>query len=660
MAIQKFEKLKIDTGSTVATPRSGLSAIAIHNDQTQTYNGALADNLKITSNDLLRTDQQPLEGELGDREDNDGVQERDYGGLGSSVGTMSEQSSLETPLHSRGTAISFDSQVTLEGGHRHSMEIPLPRSESFTDVDGQPLLSAYDRQQGQYRGHSDTETSQYDSDTGEPLDWRNDRPPLYYREGEMRHPLLQSTVDDLAKDPRLGEQERISFFASTLTESPIAEEALTPLNNYLTPFPTSPISFPARGSAEAWLSKRSDSHRSRSLRSANGSSLGSFPSNRRRDSSRRSATTSISPAGQFLAQWARPEDRPPEPDDEGQEIPDHSGYIIGRRIGFGGFSVVKEVFTMENEKKIVRAAKIVRRRLKDKDEQENERIQAQFEHEVSIWRFLKHRYVLPLLEVYVTDFATFCITPLNKGGTLFDLVRSRRKLVSSERGLDAYLSQRYIYQLGSAIRYLHEDARIVHRDIKLENCLLDLSDPRASIDGGNVLLCDFGIADFIHNENYNSPTSPLAPSDSPHLSNAQHTFLRNIGPSDTSTSVTGSLQYVAPEIVGGGTAVLSTAVDIWAYGVCMYTLITGDLPFQHSFQPKLLMMISKGEWDMKALMDSPAVKQDGARCANVVRGSLEPNPDVRYSIRQLLDEDWFVGCKERYEADEDGPDIWNS
>ena len=475
----------------------------------------------------------------------------------------------------------------------------------------------------------------------------------------MRHPLLQSTIDELANDSLLAEQDPIASFTCEVTASPIPEESFTPLNNYLSPPPTSPISFPA---GEAWLSRRPDSHRSRSLRSVHGSSLSSFPRHRRQDSNRRSATTSISPAGQFLAQWGKAEDKPPEPDDEGQEIPDHSAYIIGRQIGYGGFSVVKEVFTMENEKKIVRAVKIVRRRLKDKDEHENERVQAQFEHEVSIWRFLKHRYILPLLEVYVTDFATFCITPLNKGGTLFDLVRSRRKLISSERGLDAYLARRYIYQLGSAIRYLHEDARIVHRDIKLENCLLDMSDPRASVDGGNVLLCDFGIADFIHNENYNSPSSPLAPPDSlsTHLSNPHLPFLRNVGPSETSTSVTGSLHYVAPEIVGGGPTTFSTAVDIWAYGVCMYALITGDLPFQHPFQPRLLMMISKGEWDMKLLMDSPAVRKDGARCANVVRGCLEPDPDARYTIRQVLDEDWFLGCRELYEADEDGPNVWNS
>ncbi len=641
MAIQKFgkfEKLKIDTSSTTPAPRSALSAISIHNDQA---NGIMPDISNISSNELLRSD---TEGELGDSEDNGAEQERDYG-----PPPKSGLSSLEPSLRSRGTAIRFDSQVTLEDGKRYSMEIPLPRSESWTDTE-----EALNPQPAQkYRGHSDTETNQYDSETGEPLDWRNERPRPYYREGEMRYPLAQSTVDDLANDA----QSRITYLSSPPSASPIPEEAPTPLNIYLTPFHTSPISFPTRRSGEWPAARRSDSHRSRSLRSVNGSSLGSFPGNRRRDSSRRSATTSISPAHQFLAQWAKAEDKPPEPDDEGQEIPDRSGWIIGRKIGYGGFSVVKEVFTMENEKKIVRAAKIVRRRLQDKDEHENERVQAQFEHEVSIWRFLKHRNILPLLEVYITDFATFCITPLNKGGTLFDLVRSRRQLPPSEHGLDAYHCRRYIYQLGSAIRYLHEDARIVHRDIKLENCLLDMSDPRSSIDGGNVLLCDFGIADFIHNDHLNSPTSPRAPSDSPH---APPSFLRHIGPSETSTSVTGSLHYAAPEIVSGSTTVLSTPVDMWAYGVCLYTLITGDLPFQHSFQPKLVMMISKGDWNMAALMDSPAVKTDGARCVKVVRGCLETDQDARYTIRQVLDEDWFVGCKEMYEADEDGPDMWNS
>ncbi|KAK5277313.1 hypothetical protein LTR16_009942, partial [Cryomyces antarcticus] len=130
----------------------------------------------------------------------------------------------------------------------------------------------------------------------------------------------------------------------------------------------------------------------------------------------------MSPASAFLSQWGKEEAAAMiEPDDEGQEIGDHSGYIIGRQIGYGGFSVVKEVYTIENNEKVRRAVKIVRKQVSAKSEHENDKLQAHFEHEVSIWRFLKHRHILPLIAVYDSPFATFCITNLNTGGTLFDL-----------------------------------------------------------------------------------------------------------------------------------------------------------------------------------------------------------------------------------------------
>ena len=115
---------------------------------------------------------------------------------------------------------------------------------------------------------------------------------------------------------------------------------------------------------------------------------------------------------------------------------------------------------------------------------------------------MRHRYVLPLLAVYDSPFATFCITQYNEGGTLFDLVKSARKQGESRsnnddnvsisnfyenneanilknRGIPLHLARRYSYQLGSALRYLHEDVHVVHRDVKLENCLLDMSGTRS-------------------------------------------------------------------------------------------------------------------------------------------------------------------------------------
>ncbi|KAF2666903.1 kinase-like protein, partial [Microthyrium microscopicum] len=302
-------------------------------------------------------------------------------------------------------------------------------------------------------------------------------------------------------------------------------------------------------------------------------------------------------------------------------------YIIGRKIGYGGFSVIKEVTTMgENHEQVVCAVKIVRKQIKGKSDADNERVQTDFEREVDVWRYLKHRYILPLIAVYDTPFATFCITKLNSGGTLFDLIRTRRKESSSiaEAGLPVALARRYIYQLGSAIRYLHEDVRAVHRDIKPENCLLDMSAPNASIEGGNVLLCDFGMADFIHNEHRQTSDAHA-----------------NIGPSQTSTNIQGSLEYTAPELISQSSPVYSAAADIWAYGCVMYTLLTGRMPFTHEFQPRLVLMIETGAYDREALQTCPAVSESDASAIDLVERCLTLHPDDRASIAEVLQHPWL-------------------
>ena len=127
-------------------------------------------------------------------------------------------------------------------------------------------------------------------------------------------------------------------------------------------------------------------------------------------SSRRSTSSSISPATAFLSRFAAKEELGPEPDSEGQEVGE---YVLGKQVGFGGFSTVREAFTIEGEERICRAVKIVRKQLPGKEENENEQLQAQFEHEVGLWRCLGHRNILPLIEVYVTSHATFCFTKVN-------------------------------------------------------------------------------------------------------------------------------------------------------------------------------------------------------------------------------------------------------
>jgi serine/threonine protein kinase len=348
--------------------------------------------------------------------------------------------------------------------------------------------------------------------------------------------------------------------------------------------------------------------------------------------------SSMSPAASFLGRYKTSELplKPTEPDDEGQGIGYDGEYIIGKQIGFGGFSVVKEVVTIKDGKREVHAVKIVRKLQNDKSELENDQIQTQFDHEVEIWRFLRHPYILPLLRVYTTDFATFCITRLIKGGTLFDIVRDARRKKSD--GLKAHLVKRYTYQLASALRYLHNDVMIVHRDVKLENCLLDMNVPGAETDGGDVLLCDFGMADFVVSDQRDGPE--------PHSVGVN----QNIGPADTSTSIAGSLQYAAPELFNAPSSVFSTAADIWAFGVTVYALLTAKLPFNEGLDAKTSMKIMKGDWDAELVRNSVAAQDSDIEDAvELLQGCLDMDPENRWTVNDILTCAWLRGCDEAYE-----------
>jgi len=129
---------------------------------------------------------------------------------------------------------------------------------------------------------------------------------------------------------------------------------------------------------------------------------------------RRPTSLSAKSPGSAASSWLKrfslgcgpdPVAEPMGPESEGQTIGDD--YVLGRRIGFGGFSTIHEVTQMTSsgeQRKL--AAKIVRKVVKDKSADENEQFQAEFGHEVELWRLLHHRHILPLETVWHTDEAT--------------------------------------------------------------------------------------------------------------------------------------------------------------------------------------------------------------------------------------------------------------
>ncbi|KAF2111540.1 kinase-like domain-containing protein [Lophiotrema nucula] len=605
-----FQKLKIDTS---APRKKHVASTFASIPRRDSQDGTVSSHLN--TEDAIETDGYSFTNGGYERQE-EVYTNGDFSGSSDGVTAANGGVDLESRFRKRTTSISFDNEVTLDSGNRLSIEQPLPKPK----LDQLPEVS--DGEDFSDRDYEET-----------PLDRRK---RLQHRIGQSRYPLLQSTVDELAVDPEYNDQ--VASLTSETTASPPVEEVRTPLDStadyLLSPIAaSSPIEFPP------FLSRRNGSQRSRSYRAELAEGEGSLRRTSRRSSARSGRSlSSMSPAASFLARY-NVTDAPlkaSEPDDEGQGIGYDGEYIIGKQLGFGGFSVVKEVATIENGRKVVHAVKIVRRQLRGKSDLENEQIQTQFDHEVEIWRYLRHPYILPLLRVYTTEFATYCITRLNKGGTLFDLVRDTHR--KKKKGISAHLVKRYAYQLASAMRYLHNDILIVHRDIKLENCLVDMTVPNAERDGGDILLCDFGMADFITSDNRDGPE--------PHSTGDN----QNIGPANTSTSVAGSLQYAAPELFNAPEPVFSLAGDIWAFGVVIYALATARLPFNEGLDAKTVMKILKGDWDSELLRGSEAVHEGGFDDLHaLVRGCLDMNPDTRWTVNNILSCAWLAGCERKYE-----------
>lgn len=545
-------------------------------------------------------------------------------------------SPLENFLRNRRTSITFNPQVTLESGQRRGLEEPLPKLEINTKLRQRPILQDLSRHKPSSSlvpPYSETERSTCDAVVGGrtinciPLDFEETKSPVLVN--RPYYPLVLRKSQGLASGKEQTDVEEGASLTSDSSSSSILSEIKTPKDDNMVSI-VSPRSICT--SIHSSTSFQDVTNWPILQRPASAPRAKSYSFNRKgdirqgyRQGSRRSTASSNSPASAFLSRFAR-EEMLAAPDDEGQEVGE---YVLGRQIGFGGSSVVKEAFTIEGSTRVCRAVKIVRKQVANKEDLENERFQAEFEREVGLWRCLSHRYVLSLIAVHVTPFATFCFTQFSSGGTLFDLVRVNRQ------GLRGDLARRYSYQLASAIRYLHEDMRVVHRDIKLENCLVH-RDPNPHPDGADLLLCDFGLAEFEVNEHSRDP---------PDLYGRDMTSTSDELPG-LKTCFVGSLEYASPELILGPPGFFSRAIDIWALGVVIYALLLGDLPFQHPLPSRVQQRILAGEWNADALrhVTGPAGAEEAA--LEVVHGCLRMRSEERWVISQVLDGRWLNECPE--------------
>ena len=151
-------------------------------------------------------------------------------------------------------------------------------------------------------------------------------------------------------------------------------------------------------------------------------------------------------------------------------------YRVGKILGKGAFGKVNL-----GMHRLTR--KLVAIKSTDKDQMREESTKRKMMQEIDIIKALKHTSHIKLLETFQTAKHYLIVMELCPGGDLLNYVRKRRKL--TER------NGKYLFkQIMQGIAYMHEIG-IIHRDIKLDNILLDAK--------GNIKIGDFGVSRRVNN-----------------------------------------------------------------------------------------------------------------------------------------------------------------
>uniref|UniRef100_A0A9J8AZF6 non-specific serine/threonine protein kinase n=1 Tax=Cyprinus carpio carpio TaxID=630221 RepID=A0A9J8AZF6_CYPCA len=253
---------------------------------------------------------------------------------------------------------------------------------------------------------------------------------------------------------------------------------------------------------------------------------------------------------------------------EGSEKADPQQFELRKVLGQGSFGKVFLVKkTTGPDAGQLYAMKVLKKAtLKVRD-----RVRTKMERDILVE--VNHPFIVKLHYAFQTEGKLYLILDFLRGGDLF--TRLSKEVMFTEEDVKFYLAE-----LALALDHLH-GLGIIYRDLKPENILLD--------EDGHIKLTDFGLSkESIDHEN-------------------------------KAYSFCGTVEYMAPEVVNRRGHTYSA--DWWSYGVLMFEMLTGTLPFQGKDRKETMTMILKAKLGMPHFLSSEA--------QSLLRSLFKRNPSNR-------------------------------
>ncbi|KAF1823937.1 kinase-like protein [Dissoconium aciculare CBS 342.82] len=256
------------------------------------------------------------------------------------------------------------------------------------------------------------------------------------------------------------------------------------------------------------------------------------------------------------------------------ELTNVGNYSIGKLIGKGSFGkVYLASHTLTNGSKVV---------LKSANKDD-----ANLAREIHHHRQFLHPHIARLYEVIVTETLVWLVLEYCPGDELYNHLLNNGRMEPAK-------VQKIFTQLVGAVSYVHGKS-CVHRDLKLENILLDKH--------GNVKLVDFGFT-----REYQGSTSYLQ-------------------------TWCGTICYSAPEMIKGE-KYAGEKVDVWSLGIILYALLCGELPFDDDDDSTTKTAILKTDPVYPDHLPQPAV--------DLIKKLLSKRPLLRPSLGDILKDPWLA------------------
>jgi len=262
---------------------------------------------------------------------------------------------------------------------------------------------------------------------------------------------------------------------------------------------------------------------------------------------------------------------------------DNDRYELVKDIGSGNFGVAR--LMRDKQTKELVAVKYIER---------GEKIDENVQREIINHRSLKHPNIVRFREVILTPTHLAIAMEYAAGGELFERICNAGRFSEDE-------ARFFFQQLISGVSYCHS-MQICHRDLKLENTLLDGSPaPRLKI-------CDFGYSKsaLLHSQ----PKSTV-----------------------------GTPAYIAPEILSKKEYDGKIA-DVWSCGVTLYVMLVGAYPFEDPDDPRNFKKTIGRILGVQYTI--PDYVHVSAECRHLLSRIFVADPDKRITIPEIRNHEWFL------------------